>query len=559
MSVRERKMKNISRENHARTNSVQRRGRCYDIHLTPTTRENFLMSGLLNSVRRLAIVATVAWSASATATNGVVSPPNCNDVGFTNVFNAVDASGGGTVTFNCGGSPATITFAYYKLVTGNDVIDGGNRIVFDGAGTYAFFQVFSDAGLSLKNLTLQHGAFNQVHALENFGTLNLSGVTVKNNVSTDTAIENFGTLTATSSTFTGNGITSAGSTQQGGALRNDGGNVQISNSTFSGNAVNGGSSGEGGAIANASGGSVIVASSFTGNKGYDGGAVQIASGTISVKSSSFTTNTAAYGAGIENDGGSAFVSNSTFTGNTSNADGGAIWNLFGTSTIDSSQFVGNHAGTIGTGGGGAISCYGSTLTLTNSAFASNQSGTTGGAIYSSCGLAATNNTFYSNTATGAGGGAIYQQSSQNAMVTYATIVGNEASTFGGGIYNDGASSGTMTLSKSIISANNGGNCDGVIVSGGYNLSNDGGCGGVFGGSDLSNATLPLGTFANNGGPTSTLLPQSGNQAVSFVPVAQCVIDRDQRDAARPAGVACDSGAVELNGIFDAIFASGFDF
>ena len=145
------------------------------------------------------------------------------------------------------------------------------------------------------------------------------------------------------------------------------------------------------------------------------------------------------------------------------------------------------------------------------------------------------------------------------MVTYATIVSNTASAFGGGIYNSDGSGGTLTLSKSIISANSVGNCDGMIVSGGYNLANDGGCGGVFTGSDMSNATLPLGTFTNNGGPTSTMLPQPGNQAINFIPIAQCAPDRDQRDAARPAGSACDSGAVELNGIFDAIFASGFEF
>ncbi len=519
------------------------------------------MYGLLNSVSRLALIASVAWSASAIATNGIVSSPNCNEAGFVSVFNSVDASGGGTITFSCGSSLVTITFSSYKLVNGNDVIDGGNLVTFDGAGVYAFFQIYSGKSLSLKNLTLQHGAFNAAHALENYGTLNLSGVTMKNNVSTDTAIDNSGTMTAISSTFTGNGITSAGTTQQGAALRNDGGNVQISNSTFSSNAVNGGSSGEGGAIANASGDLLIVSSTFTGNKAYDGGAMQIGSGTMSVKSSSFTTSTAGYGAAIEDDGGGLFVSNSTFTNNTSNADGGAIWNLSGTATIDSSQFVGNQAGTTG----GAISCYGSTLTLTNSALASNQSGTNaaagngvGGAVYSECGLTATNNTFYSNTAEGLGGGAIYQDSSQNAVVTYATIVGNTASTFGGGIYND-SSGGTLTLSKSIISANSGGNCDGTLVSGGYNLANDMGCGGFFTGSDRSNATLPLGIFTNNGGPTSTMLPKSGNQAINFIPVAQCATDRDQRDAARPAGSACDSGAVELNGVFDAIFASGFEF
>jgi hypothetical protein len=71
--------------------------------------------------------------------------------------------------------------------------------------------------------------------------------------------------------------------------------------------------------------------------------------------------------------------------------------------------------------------------------------------------------------------------------------------------------------------------------------------------------LPLGTLANNGGPTSTMLPQAGNQAINFVPIAQCGNARDQRIADRPAGAGCDSGAVELNGLFDGIFADGFGY
>ena len=511
------------------------------------------MSSLLKYAT-LAMLAT--WSAAALAVDGVVSSPNCNESGFVSVLNDVNASGGGTITFSCGSSPVTITFTSYKVVNGSDVIDGGNRIVFDGGGTSAFFQVFSDKSLTLKNLTLQHGAYNAVHALENFGSLTLDHVNIANNVSTDAAIDNYGAMSVTSSTFSGNGTTSAGTKQQGGALRNDGGAVQINGSTFSGNVVNGASAGgEGGAIANASGDLSIESTTFTGNKAFDGGALQVASGTASIKKSTFTTNTGGYGAAIENDGGGVFVSLTTFTSNTASAgDGGAIWNLFGDATVDSSQFTGNHANTTG----GAINCYNDALTLTNSAFSANQATTTGGALHSECAMTATNNTFYANTALGMGGGAIYQFSHANAEVSYATIVGNTSS-FGAGIYNDDQNGGTLTISKSIISANSGGNCDGTITSGGYNLANDMGCGGAFTSTDRPNATLPLGAYANNGGTTSTMLPKSGNQAIDFVPIAQCANDRDQRNAARPAGSGCDSGAVEVNGVFDGIFASSFEF
>ena len=230
--------------------------------------------------------------------------------------------------------------------------------------------------------------------------------------------------------------------------------------------------------------------------------------------------------------------------------------MTGTLNVDRSQFVNNHSNTTG----GAISCYGDSLGVTNSAFGGNLAATLGGAIYSNGALVVANATFNTNTANGNGGGAIYQNGTQAGMVTYATITGNTSPIFGAGIYNNNGGS-TLTISKSILSGNASGNCDGVITSGGYNLANDSGCGGVFGGTDMSNATLPLGTFANNSGPTSTMLPLTGNQAINFIPNALCAIDHDQRNAGRPASAntACDSGAVELNGIFDGIFADGFEF
>ena len=49
-----------------------------------------------------------AFALPAWAANGVVGPGNCNQAGFDSVLAAVDGSGGGTITFNCG--TATIVF-----------------------------------------------------------------------------------------------------------------------------------------------------------------------------------------------------------------------------------------------------------------------------------------------------------------------------------------------------------------------------------------------------------------------------------------------------------------
>jgi predicted outer membrane repeat protein len=229
---------------------------------------------------------------------------------------------------------------------------------------------------------------------------------------------------------------------------------------------------------------------------------------------------------------------------------------YGTLVVRSSTFSGNAANSASSGDGGAIAHSGTALTVEASTFDANSAGHQGGAIFASAPLSIVNSTFSGNSGA-AGGGAIYQTGSGDSSVEYATIVSNTA-TFGAGLYNDGASS-TLTVSRSIVAANTSGNCDGVLASGGYNLSDDTGCGGTFTGpGDLTGQNLPMGALADNGGPTHTRLPLSGNPALNHVPAGACAIAVDQRGAGRPFGAGCDSGAVEVGGAIDLIFANGFD-
>jgi hypothetical protein len=462
----------------------------------------------------------------------------------------------------CGSAPLTIMFTQYKGISGNVVIDGADLITFDGNNASAFFQVSGEKTLTLERLTLQHGVFHDVHALESFGNLNLSGVTMKDNVSIDSVIQtnggaflNSGSVLITSSTFTGNAITGPGG--NGAVLDNVDANVTIVGSAFSDNGFSTANSGNGGAIENQAE-LHIHSSTFTGNRALDGGAIKN-DGIVSISHSTFTANIAGYGGAIESFGNQIDVSDSRFASNTAtDSDGGAIWNVLGMLSVDRSEFVGNQQASEGTTGGGAISCYGGGLSVFNSAFSTNSSAGYGGAIYSFCGLAAVNSTFYRNAAnaTMGGGGAIALAGPTQGILQYTTIAANSAAF--GAIYDDGASGGALFLSKTILAANSGGNCAGVLVTSYYNLSDDSFCGGVFDATDLSNATLPLGAYQNNGGPTSTLLPLTGNQAVDRVPPGDCTYDHDQRGATRPAGGACDSGAVELGGVIDVIFVDGFD-
>lgn len=231
---------------------------------------------------------------------------------------------------------------------------------------------------------------------------------------------------------------------------------------------------------------------------------------------------------------------------------------YGTLVVRASTFSGNAATSSTSGDGGAIAHTGNDLRVSGSTFNGNSAAHFGGAIYAhGAPMTVTNSTFNANTAS-AGGGAVYQDGSGDSSITYATIVGNNAP-FGAGVYNDGAGSSTLTIDRSIVAANATGNCDGVLASGGYNLSNDTGCGGAFTApGDLLNQSLPMQALANNGGATATMLPQAGNPAIDHVPRAQCAVPIDQRGAGRPFGAGCDSGAVEAGATIDLIFFDGFD-
>ncbi|HEX3823526.1 MAG TPA: right-handed parallel beta-helix repeat-containing protein [Mycobacteriales bacterium] len=89
-------------------------------------------------------------------------------------------------------------------------------------------------------------------------------------------------------------------------------------------------------------------------------------------------------------------------------------------------------------------------------------------------------------------------------------------------------------------------CAGDVVDGGYNLDSDDSCGFNAKGS-VNNGTAKLGPLANNGGPTKTLLPAKGSDAIDAIPAANasCTTPaNDQRGESRPQGPACDIGAVE---------------
>ncbi|HEY0180946.1 MAG TPA: choice-of-anchor Q domain-containing protein, partial [Dokdonella sp.] len=500
------------------------------------------------------LLAAAARLPTAAASDGVVGPGGCDEAGFDAVLATVQDSGGGTITFDCGAAPTTIPITSYAAISAAVTIDGGDRITLDAGGAAAFFQVFSGARLELRHLTLRGGTFGGVNVLENFGALELSSVAILD--STSSALVNYGSTLVQSSRFADN---AAPAGDAGAALRNEGGTALIADTTFSGNVV-AGDTGTGGAIAANAGTLEMHRSTFTTNRAPDGGAIFVgADASARIEQSTFSGNRAGYAGAIETWSSDLGIRTSRFDGNAAESgDGGAIWSLGGSPAIEYDQFTDNTAATTG----GAVSCSADVLNVSRSAFGSNRAGAAGGALYGGCGFLVTDSTFHANTAgAGAGGGAIYHTGARYAGVFFTTIADNAAG-YGGGIVSESSDGTSVNLFGVLLAGNDGGNCAGVLTSGGYNVSDDSYCGGAFGGpGDLGSTPVPLQAFADHGGPTDTQPPQAGSAAIDRIPSDVCLGvgagPLDQRGAARPAGAVCDSGAYELGGIVDEIFGDGF--
>lgn len=233
---------------------------------------------------------------AAQAADGVVAAGHCNEAGFNDVLVAVDGSGGGTITFNCG--TATITFTSYKQISHAVVIDGGGAITFDGGNTTPFFQIFASASVTFRRITLQHGVKTGLYAIENFGALTFDRAQVLDNVSAGAAVMNHGALVVSMSTFLRNRSTSG--SEDGGAIHHQDGSARVDRSTFNGNST----VRSGGAIYSAAALKITNSTFVAGIASSGGGAVfQSGPGEAKLIHVTIVGNVATYGAGVANDAG----------------------------------------------------------------------------------------------------------------------------------------------------------------------------------------------------------------------------------------------------------------
>ncbi|HET9317550.1 MAG TPA: Calx-beta domain-containing protein, partial [Vicinamibacteria bacterium] len=459
----------------------------------------------------LVLAAAGAGTVDAAGVVGNGTPGSCTEA----ALNAALA-GGGSVTFNCGGSPVVIPITSQKVVSVATTVDGGSAdlVILDAGGVTRHFTTNQSTGtpihLTIRNLTLRNGRCpvpDPGQPSPGYGGSIRSGIDSP--------------LTIQDSRFLNNVCDVAGIDVGGGAIRQRRGALLVQRSLFQGNRA-----GNAGAISSSDSVATVEDSSFvsnttnahtTGFSGVGGGFYndEAGNGLVTLRRTSFINNTATFAAGavqsffVPGDQG-LLIQDCTFQGNSSPGDAGAVLAQLGPLTVTGSTFSGNSANN---GAGIYINQGPSTIT---------------------------NSTFSGNTATNVGGGVFAGNS--NVTYSYVTIAGNQANAAGGGISWGG---GSATLRGSIVASNTGGGgqCSQALANGGFNVQFPGPATCAAG---ALVADPLLGALANNGGPTQTRAIGAASPARDLVTSGCPPPATDQRGVSRPAG-ACDAGAYELSG------------
>ncbi len=240
--------------------------------------------------------AVVGSGTAASCTTNDATNPQDGPHGLT-----AAVAGGGTVTFDCGGDPVTITDNL--TISQNTTLDGsGQQVTLDGGGNGSVITVNSGMRLALTDLTIAHGASLDGGGIFNLGAVTLTNSTVSGNSvgvsgasGAGAGIFNNGTVTLTNSTVSGNSTGFQGG--GGGIFNNDGGTVTLTNSTVSGNSTG-------------------LDNSVTGGGGIDN------LGTVTLTNSTVSGNSApdGVGGGIFNEGGTVTLRNTILAGNSASTD-----------------------------------------------------------------------------------------------------------------------------------------------------------------------------------------------------------------------------------------------
>lgn len=496
----------------------------------PTVRASSLTRPLtrffLLSLTLLAQIALTATTARAGGVVGNGTPGSCTPAAL-----RAAVADGGSVSFNCGPEPITITLDTTLEIREQTVeLDGGNKVALSGGGKIRVITA-DKSKLTLRNLTIRDGRSAKGGGLQ---------------------LTYYSEGTVINCRFLNNSGT-AGSDEEGG------GGIAARISTLT-----------------------VRDSYFEGNTGINGGAIHSLLTRLTVERSTFIGNDTTaggplgngFGAGgaIYTDGASAPVGNPTggqviirdsiFRDNRAAAQGGAVMTYVyppkDSVLIEGSVFEGNAVlpGPSGGGAGGALRHGNGPIVLRNSLFVGNSASDSGGAFWSGRDFPGRieNVTFIDNSAKSPDGksgegGALFITDGDFTIVN-STIANNYADFYGGGIV---ALNDRVRLFNSLVSGNWAGDgtriwnqCSRALPGGANSLQSpsraqrDGGDYPCAGGIRFADPKLgPLGDF---GGPFRTVALSADSPAIdagSECPAA------DARGAARVGS--CDIGAFEYGG------------
>lgn len=136
---------------------------------------------------------------------------------------------------------------------------------------------------------------------------------------------------------------------------------------------------------------------------------------------------------------------------------------------------------------------------------------------------------------------------------------NSATGEGGGIYCTGTSDPVvLTVHGSLLSGNSGSSGADIAIAanctiqGDHSLVSSAAGSGLTDGQDgnVVGVAVAVGSPADNGGLTPTVVPDPGAASIDMIPAAACTgpdgnaLAEDQRGEPRPAGDGCDAGSVE---------------
>lgn len=286
-----------------------------------------------------------------------------------------------------------------------------------------------------------------------------------------------------------------------------------------------------------------------GNGGSDVGAgVTVDEGQVAIDHSAINHNG---NGGVVVQQGTAHVDTSTLDGNT-----GAALVLVNSGTVGSfTRSTASNTGPFADEGGGAFGAglisFNGTLNVDTSTIADN----VGQGVFSAAGYVHVNNSTISGTKPAVDGSptagvavtdltALRAQSVRTQQFTNRKDLKPTTPTF-----TPKAAVLPSTTLRGTIDADNttGDDCFGPVVDGGYNLASDDSCSFDASGS-IENGHAKLGTLADNGGPTRTLILHKGSDALDKIPSGSAGCDAagtDQRGDPRLVNVTCDIGAVEV--------------